>query len=289
MHRRTSYAGRAFIDRHAAVVWPLRTSRLWRYALCVCALLFACTARAEFDHTHKTWNNLLQSNVVPLNANRATAVRYGELKDHGATHAFDWYLGSLSAVPTTTFNGWSRAERLAFLINAYNAYTIKLVLRDYPVSSVRDLGGASDDARKREFFSLLGSKRSLDELEHEIIGMFQDPRVLFALSGAAVGSPMLRNEAYVATRLDAQLNDQAKMFMSDATRNRYDARKKTLRASEIFSWYAKDFERAAGSVKAYLATYAPQLAGTPEARVAIGAQDFELDYLPYDWRLNDAR
>ena len=263
-----------------------------RHLLCwllgVCALLHACLAHAEFDHSHKTWNALLQRSVVPLNENKATAVRYNRLGGHNARHALDWYLGALSAVPASDFNGWRRAEQLAFLINAYNAHAVKLVLDHYPIHSIKDVEGVIGDPWQRRFFSLLGAERSLEELE-QLIGAFAEPRVHFALYRAAAGCPMLRNEAYVAERLEAQLEEQARQFLADGTRNRFDVRTRTALVSPIFEWYADAFTRAAGSVKAYLARYADALAPGPEARAALTAQDFELKYLPYDWRLNDAR
>lgn len=263
--------------------------RLLRYALYAFVLLHACAARAEFDHTHKHWTKLLQHNVVPLNEYKSSAVRYGELGSHSAQHALDWYLGALSAVPVTAYNEWTRAQQLAFLINAYNAYTIKMVLTYYPVNSLKDAVGADGDPWRREFFDLLGSRRSVAEVESELIGAFEEPRAHFALSCAAVDCPALRNEAYVADRLDQQLEEQARRFMADGARNRYDAKSNTVHVSRIFDWHARDFERSAGSVKAYVARYADALTGAPKDGTAWTAKSFDLDYLPYDWKLNDAR
>ncbi|HLU77039.1 MAG TPA: DUF547 domain-containing protein [Burkholderiales bacterium] len=269
---------------------PHAERRGLRHALCALALLCACSAQAaEFDHTHKTWNKLLQESVVPLNEYKASAVRYNRLGSHGAQYALDWYLGALSAVPTSTYNDWTRAQQLAFLINAYNAYTVKLVLNHYPVNSLKDVVAPGADPWQREFFELLGRQRSLATLERDLIGAFEEPRVHFALSCAAIGCPMLRNEAYVAERLDEQLEDQVRRFMSDATRNRYDAQSNTARVSRIFEWHAKDFARSAGSVQAYIARYAEALTGAPDRGETLAAKPFRIDYLPYDWHLNDAR
>lgn len=269
---------------------PQADRHWWRYALCALALLYACGARAaEFDHTHKTWNKLLRESVVPLNEDKASAVRYNRLGGHGAQHALDWYLGTLSAVPTSAYNGWTRAQQLAFLVNAYNAYTVKLVLTHYPVNSLKDVVTLTGDPWQHEFFDLLGRQRSLAALEHELIGAFAEPRVHFALSCAAIGCPKLRNEAYVAERLDDQFEDQARRFMSDASRNRYDEKSNTARVSRIFEWHASDFARSAGSVQAYIARYSDELAGATKGGEALAAQRFRIDYLPYDWHLNDAR
>lgn len=264
--------------------------RNWaRYACCALLLFHACVARAEFDHTHRHWNKMLQENVVPLNEYKASAVRYTRLGSHTTQHALDWYLGTLSAVPVSSYNAWTRAQQLAFLINAYNAYTIKLVLTHYPVHSLKDAVGTGGDPWQYEFFDLLGKRRSLRSLEQELIGAFEEPRAHFALTCAAVGCPALRNEAYVAERLDAQLDEQVRRFLADGTRNRYDAKSNTVRLSRLFDWHARDFERAAGSVQAYVARYADALAGAPDDMAALTTKNVAIDYLPYDWKLNDAR
>jgi hypothetical protein len=142
---------------------------------------------------------------------------------------------------------------------------------------------------------LLGDARSLDDLEHGLIrapGAFDDPRIHFAVVCASIGCPMLRDEAYTADRLDAQLDDALRRFLSDRSRNRYDAGSGTLRVSRIFDWYGQDFEQGHqgyASLKAVFARHADLLADREDARARIRAGDYRLDFLPYDWALNDAR
>ena len=137
---------------------------------------------------------------------------------------------------------------------------------------------------------MLGEKRSLDEIEHGMIrkpGVFDDPRIHMAVNCASIGCPALRNEAYVADRLDSQLDDSLRRFLSDRSRNRADDR--GLWVSKIFDWYAEDFEKQAGSVQQWLARYADLLSDDEQVRADVRAASLRLHYLEYDWSLNDIR
>jgi hypothetical protein len=250
--------------------------------------------QAAFDHAHSAWNQLVGRHVVVLEGGKASKVRYAAFaKDRAALKA---YLDSLSAVNKSEFDGWSKAERLAFLINAYNAFTIELILRSYPdVGSIRDLGNIFRSPWRIRFFTLLGSEQNLDAIEHELIrqpGVFDEPRIHFAVNCASIGCPMLREEAYVAARLDLQLEDQTTRFLSDRSRNRYDPRQGALEVSKIFDWYRKDFEsglRGIESREAFFAGHADLLADLPSDRQAVTAGTVPIRFLDYDWSLNDAR
>jgi hypothetical protein len=134
---------------------------------------------------------------------------------------------------------------------------------------------------------------SLDNIEHDTLrakGRYDDPRIHFAVNCASIGCPMLREEAFVAERLDAQLDEQALRFLSDRSRNRYADGK--LMVSKIFDWYGGDFKlghRGIQSLPTYLARYAEVLADAPADRERIKAQGLEITFLDYDWKLNDAR
>jgi len=260
------------------------------------ALLAAapCRAHAAFDHSHFAWNQLVGRHVVVLEGGKASKVRYSAFaKDRAALKA---YLDSLSAIKMSEFDGWSKAERLAFLINAYNAFTIELILSNYPgIGSIRDLGNVFRSPWRIRFFTLLGGERHLDEIEHDLIrgpGAFDEPRIHFAVNCASIGCPMLREEAYVAARLDAQLADQTTRFLSDRSRNRYDPRQRALEVSKIFDWYRKDFESGQGGIEsreAFFAGHADLLADSPSDRLAVTAGTVPIRFLDYDWSLNDAR
>ncbi len=120
-------------------------------------------------------------------------------------------------------------------------------------------------------------------------GAFDDPRIHFAVVCASVGCPMLSPEAFNAERLDAQLEDGMRRFLADSTRNRFDAGGRLL-VSRIFDWYGKDFEqgyKGFDSLKGTFARYADQLAATAQARARVRAGDYRIEFLDYDWRLND--
>lgn len=252
------------------------------------------TAANAFDHRHAAWDALLAKHVLVLDGGNASQVRYTGMQVDRALLAA--YLASLSAVTEADYASWSRSLRLAFLINAYNAFTVELVLGKYPdLKSIKDLGSVFQSPWKKTFFTLLGEQRSLDDVEHGLVrapGAFDDPRIHVALVCASVGCPMLRNEAFTGERLDAQLDDAMRRFFADRSRNRFDSANGKLQVSKIFDWYGKDFAQGhAGfdSLAATFARYAEQLADTPGARARVRSGDYRLEFLDYEWRLNDAR
>lgn len=257
------------------------------------------TARAGgFDHRHAAFTALLRKHVRLLGGGQATQVAYaGFLADGGADRAaLRAYLDSLSAVAPATFAGWPRAERQAFLINAYNAFTIELVLTRYPdLRSIKDLGSLLSSPWKPKWIPLLGARVSLDDIEHAMLrkrGAYDDPRVHFAVNCASIGCPALREEAFVAERLEAQMDEQTLRFMSDRTRNRFGTRRGRLELSRIFDWYGEDFRlghRGIASLPDFAARYADQLADAPTDRERIRAGRLDIAFTDYDWALNDAR
>lgn len=264
---------------------------MWR-TLALLLLLGPATALAAFDHSHAAWDRLLAEHVIWVRDGVASRADYAGFQ--GDREALQAYLGELSAVTPEQFQGWSRDRRLAFLINAYNAFTVELILTEYPgIDSIKDLGGWFSSPWKQRFFSLLGEQRHLDWIEHERIrapGVYNEPRIHFAVNCASIGCPALRPEAFTAPRLDAQLQDGTERFLADRRRNRYLPEDDTLEVSSIFDWYAEDFQQGwqgIDSVREFLAGYAEQLADAPEHRSRIRAQETGLDHLDYDWALND--
>lgn len=268
-------------------------SRKLRQLLILAALLPAA-AHAGFDHSHAAWTALLGKHVAHMSGASASQARYaGFQQDRPALKA---YLDTLSAVPRAEFEGWASPQRMAFLINAYNAYTVELILSKYPdLQSIKDLGDLLQSPWKKKFLQLLGEPTSLDNVEQDTLrkrGAYDDPRIHFALNCASVGCPMLREEAFLGERIDAQLDNQAERFMSDRSRNRYNAATGRLEVSKIFDWYADDFKlghKGIVSALAFYARYAAKLSDVPAEQEKIRAQNASVSYLAYDWRLNDAR
>jgi len=182
--------------------------------------------------------------------------------------------------------------KLAYWINVYNAYTIKLVCDHYPIESIKDLNTGSflaylfsSTAWDKEIVTLLGHTTTLNRIEHEIIRpQFDDPRIHYALVCAARSCPPLRSEAYTADRLYDQLNEQAAVFIQDRTRNWFDADKRTLALSSIYKWYAADFGQGDTALIDHVASYLPD----DQARQVKSIRStIKIIYLDYDWRLNE--
>jgi hypothetical protein len=258
-------------------------------------------AQAQFDHEHGEWTALLKKHVVLVDGGKASQVRYAGFQQDRA--ALRGYLGSLSKVTRQEFDGWGKAQRAAFLINAYNAYAIEKILTRYPdIKSIWDFGKIFGNPFKDPFFTLLGREATLDWIEHEMLrkpGAYDEPRVHFAVNCASTGCPMLREEAYIAGRLHAQLEEQARRFLSDRSRNRYSPESGRLEVSRIFDWFKEDwlsgyrgFEGKSTAIRSreqYFARYAALLAERPEHRQAIEEQKAPLHFLDYDWGLNDSK
>lgn len=242
-----------------------------------------------FDQSHATWSKLLSRHVQWNVEGTTSTVDYaGFARD---SSALDAWLDTLSKIDRSTFDTWKQSDREAFLINAYNAATVKLILSRYPkLESIKDLGGVFSSPWKKKFVDLLGERRSLDSIEHGLLRGakdYGDPRIHFAVNCASVGCPALRPEAYVGQRLQAQLADQTNRFLKDRNRNRLATNGESLQVSKIFDWYAEDFDSHSRGVAKFLADHADALeldaahiAQLREGKLAIGFTD-------YDWSLNE--
>ena len=262
-------------------------SKLARSIALLVFLVGGPAAAQGFDHTHAAWDALVKKHVVLSGGGKASQVRYADFaNDRTALKA---YLEALSKVTETEFAGWSREQRMAFLINAYNAFTLEKILTRYPnLKSIRDFGTVFGNPWKDKFFKLLGHDAYLDQIEHEMLrkpGAYNELRVHYAVNCAAVGCPMLREEAYTADKLERQLEEQAVRFLSDRSRNRFNPEGGRLEVSKIFDWFKEDF----GVREQYFARYAKLLAEAPEQQKAVAEGKAALAFLEYDWSLNDAR
>ncbi len=231
----------------------------------------------EFDHSHGIWNKVLCQFVVTKGA--ASQVHYAKLKSNPGE--LNHYLATLSKVDKKSFDSWSKNQQMAFLINAYNAFTVKLIIDNYPVTSIKKIGGWFGSPWKKKFFKLLDEDSFLDRIEHEQLRpIYKDPRVHFAVNCASIGCPRLRPEAYRADQLDQQLDDQAKLFLLDTERNYVDLKGQTLHLSKIFDWFKEDFKPSP------LDYVAPILGGV--SAQADQLRRYKVKFLDYDWNLNDS-
>ena len=221
--------------------------------------------------SHQGWNDLLQQYV-----NAKGEVDYANWNKE--PEALQAYLDLLSQNPPTS--AWSESEQLAYWINAYNAYTIVLVLDHYPVESIKDIAGSIpfiNSSFDVKFFEIGGFAFDLNTIEHQVLrAQFEEPRIHFAINCASFSCPRLLNEAYTADRLDAQLQAQAKEFINDPTKNTLAADQVAL--SMIFSWFEGDFTKQ-GSLIEFLNRFS-------ETKIQSSA---EISHLTYDWSLNEVK
>ena len=219
---------------------------------------------------HVIWDELLKKHI-----NDDGLVNYkGFMQDSLQLKS---YLKLLSKNHPNDAN-WSNDEQLAYWLNAYNAFTIKLILDYYPVKSIKDIAGAIpfiNSSWDLKFIQIENETYDLNNIEHGIIrNQFNEPRIHFALVCAAVSCPPLRNEAYQAEKLEKQLQNQAYRFINDSSKNKITPEQAQL--SKIFSWYKGDFTHQK-SLLEYLNLHS-------EIKLT---KDTEINYLDYDWQLNE--
>jgi len=240
--------------------------------------LAATAAVPHFDHSHAAWTAVLAEHV------HAGEVDYTGLHADGA--ALDGYLKTLAAVDQAEYRRWSSDESLAFWINAYNAYTVKLILMHWPVQSIKDIGSLLKGPWKQAFIPmqrLRGATITLDSVEHEILRPeFAEPRIHFAIVCASRSCPKLRAEAYRAGDLDRQLTGAAQGFLRDPMLNGWNPATRTLSLSPIFKWFRGDFDKAAGSLAGFVAPFMAPAA----AREIGGLPPPTIEFRDYDWSLN---
>ena len=267
------------------------------FAFLTAALLSVAANAQTFDHTHSAFTALLKKHVVIVDGGKTSKVKYADFKkDEPQLKA---YLDGLSAVKEAEFNSWNKAQQMAFLINVYNGQTLALIIQNYPVKSIKDIGSVFDNRWKRKFFKLFGQDAFLDKVEHEMLrkpGVYNEVRVHYAANCASIGCPALREEAFVADRLDKQLEEQAVRFLSDHSRNRYANGK--LEVSMIFNWFNEDWAAgykgfdgktaAIASREDYFSRYAKLLADSPADQQMIADKKATISNLEYDWNLNGA-
>jgi hypothetical protein len=226
---------------------------------------------AESSHfDHSAWDRLL-SNYVDSEGR----VAYRDIQQTDRER-FDAYIEALA---TAEPDAWPERQQLAFWINAYNAGIFLAVFQGFSAESL--LGRAK--LFKFWKFEVAGKRRTLDEIEHKILRKrFTEPRIHFALVCASTSCPRLPQRAFVAARLDAQLDEAARLFINDPERNRFDVERGKAKLSKIFDWFKKDFERD-GTLVQFLARYVDDESARDWLRAG---GDIDIDHLDYDWSLN---
>lgn len=229
---------------------------------------------AEEAPSHALWDSLLKVHVKP-----SGMVDYqGFIKD---SVILNDYLSALSnSAPDP--KKWSENERLAYWINAYNAFTIQIVIRHYPIDGIKDIASGLNipfvsTTWDIKFITIGGEKINLNRIEHGIIRKeFDEPRIHFAVNCASISCPVLLDEAYVADKLDDQLDKQSQQFINDSSRNDVKSAQEAS-VSKLFTWFSGDFKDEDRTVVDFINQY---------SKVKLN-KDASLSYLDYDWSLND--
>lgn len=221
---------------------------------------------------HEIWADLLSKYVT------TQGVNYTGFKQE--EDRLDQYLKVLE---NTTPQKLPRKEQYAYYINAYNAWTVKLILSDYPgVKSIKDFGTIFKSPWQKDWVRINGEVLTLDDVEHNILRpRYKDPRVHFAINCSAASCPPLRTEPYLADRLDQQLEDSTRAFVNDADSYRLEGN--TLYVSRIFKWFSEDFNDDA------LGYYLQYADGALKEKLTRQKDRIKVKYLHYDWSLNDVK
>jgi hypothetical protein len=226
----------------------------------VCLFLFSNRLVIGQNINHSSWTNFLQKYVShegQVNY-QAIKVNVSDLKN---------YLNLLAQ--NTPNDSWSKNEKLAYWINAYNAFTIKLITDNLPLTSIKDIKNPWD----QEFIQMNGEMISLNYIEHEILRNTGEPRIHFAIVCASESCPKLQNEAFVADKLEEQLTQATNEFLNDDSKNKISFEE--LELSKIFKWFSKDFKQN-GSLIDFINKYS-------EVNILDNAK---ITYIDYSWKLN---
>ncbi len=235
----------------------------------------AADGAAGAQNFHRQWTELLSKHV------REGEVDYRDFKEDEEN--LDRYLDLLIRTDPESL---PEADQLAFFINGYNAYTVKLILDNFkegrPPQSIRQIGGLFSNPWKIDFAVLGGSTYSLDNIEHDIIRVrFNEPRIHFAVNCASQSCPILISEAYEGAVLDDQLEQSTKIFLENPDHNYLDGN--TLYVSSIFKWYKEDFDDDP------LSFFLAHTSGNLQQSLQEKAGSIRIKYLDYDWSLNGKR
>jgi hypothetical protein len=233
--------------------------KLIRFLIYSLLLCFCTVSAQKIDHSK--WTEILQLYVAENGD-----VNYKKMQKNRDT--FKVYLNDLASNPPK--DSWSNSEIKAYWINAYNAFTVQLVLDNYPIKSIKDIS----EPCGQMFFKIGGKSMSLNTIEHEILRPMGDPRIHFAIVCASESCPKLLNYAYESETLNDQLDQAAKEFINDASKNSLTASEITI--SKIFKWFKSDFPKGDDFIS-YLNNYSI-VKLFPETKI---------NYQNYNWFLNE--
>jgi len=254
-----------------------------------------------FDHSHLTYDTLLKKYV-----HNARVDYKGFIVSETQ---FDSYLRQMGSVGESNYANWSRDQKLAFWVNAYNAFTIKAIIDNYPIekrfglanffypkNSIRQIDGVWDKIK----FRAVGKMVTLNQIEHEILRKeFKEPRIHVAIVCASVGCPDLRSEAYTADGINDQLESQSERFVNNPSKGvQIETERKTVKLSKIFNWFGEDFVEKYGNTGFFkdrslkeraVLNFAVKHLKSEEERKFLESDKFKISDLDYDWSLNELK
>ena len=231
---------------------------------------------------HQLFTDILQECVVN------GLVDYKNLKND---NRLDKYLSQLSNTNPDKLKG---DEKLAFWVNAYNAFTLQIVTANYPIESITDLntGGKiiayllGDTVWDKKFITINNKKYSLNDIEHKILRKMNEPRIHFAIVCASISCPELLNEAFESNTLENQLESQTRKFLDDKTRNDYDLKNRQANISELFNWFDDDFGDSDENVLIFISKYVPEKTSQD---IKSNVTEWNISYNDYNWNLNELK
>lgn len=254
----------------------------------------------SFDHSYATYNSLLNQYVINARVNYEGFIN--------SRAEFETFLRALGSVDKDVFESWTEEQRLAFWINAYNAFTIKAIIDHYPIKRSFTLVGIfyapSDSILQikgvwtKLQFRALGNMVTLDEIEHQILRKkFNEPRIHMAINCASISCPDLRNEAYTPEKLEEQLADASINFVNNPDKGVYvNEQSGKVKLSKIFKWFGDDFINNYGSKKLFnnyslkenaVLNFTSEYIESEEVKEYLMNNKLKIGYLGYDWHLNE--
>lgn len=254
----------------------------------------------SFDHSYATYNSLLKRYVINARVNYEGFIN--------SRAEFETFLRALGSVDENVFESWTEEQRLAFWINAYNAFTIKAIIDHYPIKRSFTLVGIfyapSDSILQikgvwtKLQFRALGNMVTLEEIEHETLRKkFNEPRIHMAINCASISCPDLRNEAYTPEKLEEQLADASTNFVNNPDKGVYvNEQSGKVKLSKIFKWFGDDFINNYGSKKLFnnyslkenaVLNFTSEYIESEEVKEYLMNNKLKIGYLGYDWHLNE--
>lgn len=228
-------------------------------------LVTLCIATLGYNQgaDHSIWNSILQKHVTA-----SGKVDYKAIKANPGQ--FNTYLEHLKS--TAPSSSWTSADKKVYWINAYNAFTVKMIIDHYPLKSITSIKYGDKSAWDHKWITIGDEKLSLNDIEHKKLRpVYKDPRIHFAINCASYSCPILLNQAFTTKNVETLLTKQTKRFLADNSRNKITA--SDLQISELFKWYKEDF----GDLRAFINKYS-----SVEVK-----SDAKISYLTYNWNLNE--